>query len=391
MYSGNKKLGIVLGSPDMEPLLSLSNIIENNINKIATSGTKSIKRNEEPNILLELSTAQIAEAVWPNDCEYFDPTIISNESTINLQNTTELGGNDLSLITSGAVGYNIIQTILNAPINSSQIIKDSFFNNKEYGFRIQEKIVTGNTTYVAGNITLPISIIFSRAGTGNNCYESFISPDDVCLDGSAVNGIYNISGYDNFNFPVYTGGSGNSFKFYYGYEQGQEGPNLEFNFTNSYWRLSQFKNIPDTLPWLWDGYLLHYSWTIGEYSSEFIPPPIIADFFDTRFINNSSVNNKEFLINTAYPFGTPPIQAIFISAQFSFPGPIVSSPTSERLTFTPEVIGSFILESSGQNQELLISIFDGENSELYKINSFMNEQSTTSGMINMIHVCGRGI
>jgi hypothetical protein len=82
--------------------------------------------------------------------------------------------------------------------------------------------------------------------------------ENLCIDGSAVNGLYNISGYDSFGLPIYTGGLGNNFKFNFNYYNGEEGNNLQYKFTKNYWELKQFKNIPTG----WSDYEYHYRWEL---------------------------------------------------------------------------------------------------------------------------------
>lgn len=82
--------------------------------------------------------------------------------------------------------------------------------------------------------------------------------ENLCVDGLGVNGLYNISGYDSFGLPVYTGGFNNNFKFYFNYYNGNEGNNLQYKFTKNYWELKQFKNIPTG----WSDYDYHYRWEL---------------------------------------------------------------------------------------------------------------------------------
>jgi hypothetical protein len=55
----------------------------------------------------------------------------------------------------------------------------------------------------------------------------------------------------------------------------------------------------------------------------------------------------------------------------------------------PQNIGGFFLESSGQNQELIL--LSNINKEIYQINSSMTNQSKTYRTENVIHICGGDI
>jgi hypothetical protein len=79
MYSGNRKLGIVYGLPDMESLFTVSNIIDSGISQISISGTDSIEKTGEFNIIQTLSANVSAEVEWPKPCEYFGAQILASE------------------------------------------------------------------------------------------------------------------------------------------------------------------------------------------------------------------------------------------------------------------------------------------------------------------------
>lgn len=97
------------------------------------------------------------ESEWPKPCEYFNGTILASEFPVELQGINEIGISIPYVIESGVSGYNIIQNILNTPTGSSLTINsfyDGFDSNKNYKFEIEEKSISGDLTYVAGNLIL---------------------------------------------------------------------------------------------------------------------------------------------------------------------------------------------------------------------------------------------
>lgn len=146
-------------------------------------------------------------------------------------------------------------------------------------------------------------IELKNAGTGGNCPSFGNGLAYTCLNGSAVNGKYSVSGIDGYGLPIYTGGSGNNFKLYFhGYSYGEEGPNLEYKFTRSSWYLKQFRNIPSQRPNKWTNYNLHYMWSIFESSETEYPKPIIENLLPNFIqypVDNGSFGETTFGIDTA--------------------------------------------------------------------------------------------
>lgn len=149
LYSGNRKLGIVaVGTPDMNPLYSGSAAIESGINAFTAASLTF-------NSLISIASGfQQVQTEWPKPCEYFNGTLLASEFPLNLDGVNELGISIPYIIRSGSEGYNIIQTILNTPTGSSQIIQNGFIDNKNYEFQVKDKLISGNITYVAGDVIL---------------------------------------------------------------------------------------------------------------------------------------------------------------------------------------------------------------------------------------------
>lgn len=149
LYSGNRKLGIVaVGTPDMNPLYSGSAVIDSGINIFTSTALTS-------DYLFSISSSfpQI-ELDWPKPCEYFNGTILASDFPLNLDGVNELGISIPYIVGSGSEGYNIIQTILNTSTGSSQIIQNGFIDNKNYEFQVKDKLISGDITYVAGDVIL---------------------------------------------------------------------------------------------------------------------------------------------------------------------------------------------------------------------------------------------
>ncbi len=145
MYSGNRKLGLVYGLPDMGPLFSTFNIIDSGLNQVSGSGTKSVQRTGELNILLQLSTSQIAQIEWPKPCEYFGGQILSSDfpTSFKIQ----------SAIISPVV-YNIYNDLSN--LNNTGILYSGRIYDNEYLFRYISGLDVGN------GITGKVGAIFDR-------------------------------------------------------------------------------------------------------------------------------------------------------------------------------------------------------------------------------------
>ena len=88
------------------------------------------------------------------DCEYFNGSILKFEEP---QGLNELNINVPYIITSGISGYNIIQNVLNTPTGSSSIVQYFYDGNnsgKNYEFEVKTKLVSGEITYIEGNVIL---------------------------------------------------------------------------------------------------------------------------------------------------------------------------------------------------------------------------------------------
>lgn len=88
------------------------------------------------------------------DCEYFNGSILKFEEP---QGLNELNINVPYIIGSGISGYNIIQNVLNTPTGSSSIVQYFYDGNnsgKNYEFEVKAKLVSGEITYIEGNVIL---------------------------------------------------------------------------------------------------------------------------------------------------------------------------------------------------------------------------------------------
>ena len=84
------------------------------------------------------------------DCEYFNGSILKIEQP---QGLNELNINVPYIIWSGISGYNIIQNVLNTPTGSSSIVQ-YFYDGNNYEFEVKAKLVSGEITYIEGNVLL---------------------------------------------------------------------------------------------------------------------------------------------------------------------------------------------------------------------------------------------
>jgi hypothetical protein len=149
LYSGNRRLGIVaVGTPDMNPIYSGVAAIDSGFNTFTSTSLTS-------NSLISIATGiPRAESDWPKPCEYFNSEILASDFPVNLEGVNEIGVSIPYIAGSGVDGYNIIQNILNTSTGSSFTIENSFIDNKNYKFEIEEISTSGELTYVGGNILL---------------------------------------------------------------------------------------------------------------------------------------------------------------------------------------------------------------------------------------------
>jgi hypothetical protein len=172
MFTGNRKLGIVLGLPDMGSLFELSDTIETEFNKISTSGVNSLSQTGEFNVLNQLSTSSIAEIDWPKPCEYFMPMILASEFPTTLNNSVR-DENDLILPaqqSSDAIGISgLFSKLSNLPISGSTIYN---LFDKPYRYTILARSGNGNTTNTFGYFS---EIFYDPFGTSFETQTPIVS------------------------------------------------------------------------------------------------------------------------------------------------------------------------------------------------------------------------
>ena len=203
LYSGNRRLGIVaVGTPDMNPIYSGAAAIDSGFNTFASTSVTS-------NFLISVATGlPQAESEWPKPCEYFNSEILASDFPINLEGINEIGVSIPYLVESGVEGYNIIQNILNTNTGASLTIENNFLENKKYEFLIEEKLISGELNYIAGNILLlnpdiPTFLVSDPQLIGGFLLQSSGQSYDLTFALQNSRQIYQITSSENNQSSIY--------------------------------------------------------------------------------------------------------------------------------------------------------------------------------------------